>query len=112
GHAISDWVAHCFERTHEFAVLAQIEPGDLKAQLPTSPPEKGEPMEAILADGDRLIRPALTPWSHPSFFAYFATSTSAPGIFGEMLSAAFDVKSMLWRTSPASTELEEVTLDW
>jgi aromatic-L-amino-acid decarboxylase len=69
-------------------------------------------MQEILSDIDRLIVPALTHWSHPSFFAYFATSTSAPGIFGELLSAAFDVKSMLWRTSPASTELEEVTLDW
>jgi aromatic-L-amino-acid decarboxylase len=69
-------------------------------------------MEQIIADVDRLVVPALTHWSHPSFFAYFATSTSAPGIFGELLSAAFDNKAMLWRTSPASTELEEVTLDW
>ncbi|HSK63575.1 MAG TPA: pyridoxal-dependent decarboxylase, partial [Pyrinomonadaceae bacterium] len=92
--------------------LAAIEPGDLKAQLPSAPPQQGQPMEEIIADVDRLIVPALTHWSHPSFFAYFATSTSAPGIFGELLSAAFDNKSMLWRTSPASTELEEVTLDW
>jgi aromatic-L-amino-acid decarboxylase len=112
GHQIIDWIADYFEHIEELPVLAQIEPGDLKAQLPTSPPEKGEPMEAILADVDRLIVPALTHWSHPSFFAYFATSTSAPGIFGELLSAAFDAKSMLWRTSPASTELEEVALDW
>jgi aromatic-L-amino-acid decarboxylase len=84
----------------------------LKAQLPTAPPSHGEPMEQIIADVDRLIAPALTHWSHPSFFAYFATSTSGPGIFGELLSAAFDNKSMLWRTSPASTELEEVVLDW
>jgi aromatic-L-amino-acid decarboxylase len=112
GHEIVDWIADYFDRIEELPVLAQIEPGDLKAQLPSSPPEKGEPMETILADVDRLILPALTHWSHPSFFAYFATSTSAPGIFGEMLSAAFDVKGMLWRTSPASTELEEVVLDW
>src|SRR5947209_501120 len=112
GHEIVDWIADYFERIEELPVLAQIEPGELKAQLPTSPPQVGESMEAILADVDRLIVPALTHWSHPSFFAYFATSTSAPGIFGELLSAAFDVKSMLWRTSPASTELEEVTLDW
>src|SRR5436309_10414686 len=112
GHEIVDWIADYFEKIDELPVLAQIEPGDLKAHLPTTPPEKGEPMEAILADVDRLIVPALTHWSHPSFFAYFATSTSAPGIFGELLSAAFDVKSMLWRTSPASTELEEVALDW
>lgn len=112
GHQIIDWIADYFEHIEDLPVLAQIEPGDLKAQLPTSPPEKGEPMDSILADVDRLIVPALTHWSHPSFFAYFATSTSAPGIFGELLSAAFDAKSMLWRTSPASTELEEVVLDW
>src|SRR5436853_4869866 len=112
GHEIVDWIADYFERIEELPVLAQIEPGELKTQLPTSPPQVGESMEAILADVDRLIVPALTHWSHPSFFAYFATSTSAPGIFGELLSAAFDVKSMLWRTSPASTELEEVALDW
>jgi aromatic-L-amino-acid decarboxylase len=112
GHEIVDWIANYLEHIEELPVLAQIEPGDLKAQLPATPPEQGESMAAILADVDKLIVPALTHWSHPSFFAYFATSTSAPGIFGELLSAAFDVKSMLWRTSPASTELEEVTLDW
>ena len=109
GHELIDWIADYFEHIEDLPVLAQIEPGDLKAQLPSTPPEHGESMEAILADVDKLIVPALTHWSHPSFFAYFATSTSAPGIFGELLSAAFDVKSMLWRTSPASTELEEVT---
>jgi len=112
GHELIDWIADYFERIENLPVLAQIEPGDLKAQLPSSPPPAGEPMADILADVDRLIVPALTHWSHPSFFAYFATSTSAPGIFGELLSAAFDNKAMLWRTSPASTELEEVTLDW
>jgi aromatic-L-amino-acid decarboxylase len=112
GHELVDWVAEYLEQVEDLPVLAQIQPGDLKAQLPASPPESGEPMEEIIKDVDRLIVPALTHWNHPSFFAYFATSTSAPGIFGELLSAAFDNKAMLWRTSPASTELEEVTLDW
>ncbi len=112
GHELIDWIADYFQHIEERPVLAAIEPGDLKAQLPATPPAHGEPMEKIIEDLDRLIVPALTHWSHPSFFAYFATSTSAPGIFGEMLSAAFDNKAMLWRTSPASTELEDVTLDW
>jgi aromatic-L-amino-acid decarboxylase len=112
GHDLIDWIADYFENIDELPVLAAIEPGDLKTKLPTSAPVHGESMEAIIADIDRLIVPALTHWSHPSFFAYFATSTSAPGIFGELLSAAFDNKAMLWRTSPASTELEEVVLDW
>lgn len=112
GHELVDWISDYFQHIEELPVLSQIEPGDLKAQLPSEPPGQGESMAAIIADVDRLIVPALTHWSHPSFFAYFATSTSAPGIFGELLSAAFDNKAMLWRTSPASTELEEVTLDW
>jgi aromatic-L-amino-acid decarboxylase len=106
--SISDYLAHVQERP----VLSQVKPGELVSQLPPSPPEQGEAMETILADVDRLIMPALTHWNHPSFFAYFATSSSAPGIFGELFSAAFDVKAMLWRTSPASTELEQVALDW
>src|SRR6185503_19589541 len=112
GHELIDWIADYFDRIDDLPVLATIEPGDLKAQLPVTPPLRGEPMEQIVSDVDRLIVPALTHWSHPSFFAYFATSTSGPGILGEMLAAAFDNKAMLWRTSPASTELEEVTLDW
>ena len=112
GHELIDWIADYFERIDDLPVLAAIEPGDLKAQLPQAPPLHGEPMEQIVSDLDRLIVPALTHWSHPSFFAYFATSTSGPGILGELLTAAFDNKAMLWRTSPASTELEEVTLDW
>lgn len=112
GHELIDWIADYFDNIDDLPVLAAIEPGDLKSQLPAVPPEQGEAMEQIVADLDRLIVPALTHWSHPSFFAYFATSTSGPGILGELLTAAFDNKAMLWRTSPASTELEEVTLDW
>ena len=112
GREIVDWIADYLEQVEERPVLAQVEPGELRAKLPRSAPSEGEAMSEILADVDRLIVPALTHWNHPSFFALFATSSSAPGIFAEMLSAAFDVKAMLWRTSPASTELEEVTLSW
>ncbi|HEY9404475.1 MAG TPA: pyridoxal-dependent decarboxylase, partial [Pyrinomonadaceae bacterium] len=112
GHALIDWISDYFTEIEARPVLAQVRPRELVEKLPAAPPATGEPMEAILADVDRLIAPALTHWNHPSFFAYFATSTSAPGIFGELLSAAFDVKSLLWRTAPAAAELEEVALSW
>lgn len=112
GHEVVDWIADYFEHIEERPVLAQVEPGELRSKLPPAAPAEGEAMSEILRDVDRLIVPALTNWNHPSFFALFATSSSAPGIFAEMLSAAFDVKAMLWRTSPASTELEEVALSW
>src|SRR5688572_19645838 len=112
GYAVVDWIANYFERIEEFPVLSQLEPGSLKEALPTAAPEKGEDFEAVLKDVDRLILPAVTHWNHPNFHGLFSTSTSSVGVFGEMLTAAFDMKAMLWRTSPASTELEDVVLDW
>lgn len=112
GYAMVDRIAEYFEHIEEFPVLSQIEPGSLAAGLPASPPEKGEDFGEVLKDVDRLILPAVTHWNHPNFHGLFSTSTSSVGVFGEMLAAAFDMKAMLWRTSPASTELEDVVLDW
>jgi aromatic-L-amino-acid decarboxylase len=112
GHELIDWISQYFASMEKLPVLAQIQPGDLIRALPAAPPAQGESMTEIFGDVQRLIVPALTHWNHPSFFGLFATSASAPGIFGELLGAAFDVKAMLWRTGPAATELEQVALDW
>jgi len=112
GYKIVDWIANYFERIEDLPVLSQVEPDWLRRNLPASPPETSEDFREIFDDVDRLILPAVTHWNHPNFHGLFATSTSSVGIFGEMLSAAFDMKAMLWRTSPASTELEDVVLDW
>lgn len=112
GYEIVDRIADYFEKIDEFPVLSQVEPDWLRGELPKSPPEKGEDFGDILGDVDKLILPAVTHWNHPNFHGLFSTSTSSVGVFGEMLAAAFDMKAMLWRTSPASTELEDVVLDW
>lgn len=112
GYQVVDWLANYFDEMENMPVLSQVEPDWLKNKLPSSAPEKGEDFGEVLADMDRLILPAVTHWNHPNFHGLFATSTSAVGVFGEMFTAAFDMKAMLWRTSPASTELEDVVLDW
>jgi aromatic-L-amino-acid decarboxylase len=89
-----------------------VRPGEVRDQLPRSAPERGESYDAILADFERIILPGITHWNHPGFLAYFAISGSEPGVLAEFLSAALNVQAMLWRTSPAATELEEVTLTW
>ena len=112
GYELVDWIADYFENIEQFPVLSQNQPNDLTNALPKSAPEKGEDFGEVLKDVEKLILPAVTHWNHPNFHGLFSTSTSSVGIFGEMLSAAFDMKAMLWRTSPASTELEPVVLDW
>jgi aromatic-L-amino-acid decarboxylase len=110
-HAI-DWIAAFLDHPERYPVLPPIQPGELTDALPANGPEHGEPMDAILADFERLIVPAMTQWNHPGFMAYFANSSTAEGILGELLSAALNGNGMLWKTSPAVTELEQVTLGW
>ena len=111
-HAAVDIMADYLEGVGERAVFPAIEPGSLRPLFPASPPESPEPMGTILADYKRLFEPNVTHWQHPRFLAYFASSASGPGIIGEMLTAVLNSNSMLWRTSPAGTELEQVVVDW
>lgn len=112
GHAVIDWIADYLDAPERFPVLPSVRPGDVRDSLSRSAPTHGEPMEAILADFRNLVLPAVTHWNHPDFLAYFANSSTGEGVLGEALAAALNVNAMLWRTSPAATELELVTLDW
>jgi aromatic-L-amino-acid/L-tryptophan decarboxylase len=107
-----DWAARYLEHVGEYPVLAQISPGDVRAQLPASPPEQGEAFADVLRDIDEIILPATTHWQSPRFFAYFSNSAAEPGIVAELLAATLNSVGFIWRTAPASTELEAHTLDW
>jgi aromatic-L-amino-acid decarboxylase len=107
-----EWIASYFDAVREFPVAPAIEPGSLTAKLPESAPETGEEIEAIFADFRSAVFPALTLWNHPRFFAYFSISSSPPSILADLLAATVNVNAMLWKTSPAATELEQTTLRW
>src|SRR3989440_1056118 len=112
GPAALEWAARYLERVGELPVLAQVRPGEIRSRLPKTAPEEGEPFSAVLRDLDEVLLPGITHWQHPRYFAYFATSSSEPAILAELLVAALNSVAILWRTSPASTELEGVALDW
>ena len=112
GYEVVDWIADYLENIRQYPVLPGMQPGDLMDQLPPAAPEQGESMDCIFDDFQRLILPAVTHWNHPRFLAYFSISASEPGILGEMLTAALNANGMVWKTCPALTELEQVTLGW
>jgi aromatic-L-amino-acid decarboxylase len=112
GHRVVDWIADYLARIDDLPVLARVAPGQVSGSLPALAPEDPGGMEAILEEVTNLILPGVTHWNHPGFFAYFGSSGSGPGILGEALCAALNVNAMLWRTSPAATELEELALEW
>ncbi len=112
GREVVDWIAAYFERVEQYPVLSRAQPGEIRAKLPPSPPDEGEPLGAVLRDLDAIILPGITHWQSPNFFGYFPCNNSGPSILGELLSAGLGVQGMLWATSPACTELETHVLDW
>lgn len=111
-HAAVDWIADYLEHPGVYPVRSRVSAGEIARALPSAPPVVGEPLDTMLRDFHSTILPGITHWNHPSFFAYFANSASYPGILGELLAAGLNANGMLWITSPAVTELEQVTLDW
>ena len=109
---VTEWVAGYLARLEQFPVSAGVAPGEIRARLPTHPPEVGEPLETIVHDLDDVILPGIMHWQSPNFFGYFPANASPPAILGELVAAGLGVQGMSWSTSPACTELETHVLDW
>jgi aromatic-L-amino-acid/L-tryptophan decarboxylase len=108
----AEWVERYLARLPELPVAAGVQPGEVRAKLPSAPPERGEPFEALLRDLDEVVLPGITHWNHPRFFAWFSNTGSEPGILAELLIAALNVNNMTWLASPAATELEVTVVSW
>lgn len=112
GRHILEWISEYLGSDGRYPVLAQVRPGEVRASLAPSPPWEGEAFEQILRDFEEQVVPGLTHWNHPGFLAYFANTASSPAILGDLLATAVNANAMIWKTSPAATEVEGVTADW
>jgi aromatic-L-amino-acid decarboxylase len=111
-HQLADWMADYFRDVGRLPVTPDVRPGDIRRQLPASPPEQGESFQQLFDDFGRIIMPGMTHWNHPGWFAYFPGNNSPPSVLAEMLTATLGAQCMSWATSPAATELEQVTMEW
>src|SRR2546430_4364159 len=112
GHRLVDWIADFLDAVSRSDALSRVKPGDIESRFAAAPGAKGKPYDALMADFQSKILPGVTHWNHPAFFAYFSITGSQAGILAELLMASLNLNGMLWKTSPAHTELETVTLEW
>ena len=112
GYKFVDWVADYMTEVVKYPVMSQVKPGQIKERLPQHPPDKSEPMERIFNDFKEIVLPGITHWQHPFWFAYFPANNSPPSVLGELLTAGLGTQCMIWQTSPAAAELEEIVLEW
>ncbi len=112
GHQLIDWIADYRTRVADLPVMARSEPGEVRSQFPTTPPESGESFDGIFRDLEQIIVPALSHWQHPRFFGYFPGNSELSSVLGDYLSTGLGVLGLSWQSSPALSELEEVVTDW
>lgn len=112
GYKFIDWVADYMSEIETYPVCSPLKPGEVKQGIPPQPPQEGESMESLFQDFQKIILPGMTHWQHPSWFAYFPANASPPSILAELLTAGLGAQCMIWKTSPAAAELEEVVMDW
>jgi aromatic-L-amino-acid decarboxylase len=112
GHRVIDWIADYRDRVRERPVMAQTAPGEIRRQLPASPPASPEPFDAVLRDLDAIVMPGLSHWAHPRFFGYFPSNGDLASVLGDYVSTGLGVLGLAWQSSPALTEVEEVAADW
>lgn len=112
GHEFIDWLADYFEDVEKYPVRSTLKPGEVKTSLPVQPPQLSEGMGMIFRDFEKIIIPGITHWQHPGWFAYFPANNSPASVLGELLTAGLGAQCMVWQTSPAAAELEEVVMDW
>ncbi len=112
GHSLVDWLADYLGNLDDRPVCETVQPGEVRAKLPSRAPERPEPFEAVLADLDRVVVPGLAHWQHPGWLGYFPAASSPASVLGELATAGLGVVGMLWSSSPAATEIESHVLDW
>jgi aromatic-L-amino-acid/L-tryptophan decarboxylase len=111
-HELADWAANYRATIAERSILRPASPGDVASLLESADWETAAPLEELLREIDRVVLPGVVHWGHPAFLGYFGSTSNGPALLGEIAAAALNVSAMTWRTSPAATEMEAVTLRW
>jgi aromatic-L-amino-acid/L-tryptophan decarboxylase len=110
--AAADWAHDYHASLRDRPVRAPLVPGAVSSLLPKTAPDAAEPMATIFADFEQIVPDAMTHWQHPRFFAYFPANASPASMLAEQLANAMACNALIWQTSPAATEIEQVMVQW
>ncbi len=112
GHQLIDWIADLRAGIEDRPVLAQVEPGEVRGWFPAEPPTTTQSFADLLADLDTRVVPGVTQVQHPMHYGWFPSNASLSSVLGDIASSGIGSLGISWESSPALTEVEEVTCDW
>ncbi len=111
GYELIDFIAEYRAGLEAQPVMAQVEPGAIRALLPPEPPQQGTGLAGIQNDLKAMF-PGLTHWQSPNFFAWFPSNAPLSSVLADIVATGLGQTGITWQASPALTEVEEVMTDW
>src|SRR5215472_10792489 len=84
----------------------------IRSGLASKLPIKGTDLDSLL----KIFRETIVPFSrqnaHPRMFGYVQSPGTPIGAFADLLASTLNANLTIWRSAPATVELERLTIDW
>jgi len=112
GHQLIDWIADYRQQIETMPVRAQVNPGDVRRQLPVTAPENPVGIDEMLNDLNTVVIPGITQVQHPMNYGWFPSNAALASVLGDIASSGLGTLGISWESCPAATELETVVCDW
>lgn len=84
----------------------------LRARLEEPLPQQGSDFASIMGELEDTVFRYSRHNAHPRFFGYISSPGTPVTAIGSMLQSALNINVTCWRSAPAGTEMEHVTIGW
>ena len=112
GRAVLERITSYYEGLPTRAVVEPSTSQAIRALLEEPLPREGSSFEVLLDTFDEVIARYSRHNGHPRFFGYVSSPGTAVTTLGSMLKDAVNANLTCWRSAPAGTELEHITISW
>ncbi|SPF43502.1 Pyridoxal-dependent decarboxylase [Candidatus Sulfopaludibacter sp. SbA4] len=112
GRAALERVAAYYESLPTRPVLIPTTSAAIRELIDEPLPQAGVDFDTLLDTVDDVIARFTRHSAHPRFFGYISSPGTPVTSLGSMLAAALNVNVTCWRSAPAGTEIERLTINW
>jgi glutamate/tyrosine decarboxylase-like PLP-dependent enzyme len=112
GAAALDRMVHYYEQLPNRRTSPRETAREIRALVQQPLPEDGRPFEEVLQEMEDRAFALSRQNGHPRFFGYVASPGTAAASLADMLASTLNANITSWRSAPAGSEIEQVTIDW
>jgi glutamate/tyrosine decarboxylase-like PLP-dependent enzyme len=112
GAAAVEWAVAYLDSIRELPIATRVSSGDLRARLAEPLPAEGRDFARVLETFRDVVVPGARHNGHPRFFGYVSSPGTAIASVADFLASTLNSNLPAWRSAPAPTELERLTIDW